>query len=741
MARRPAAQDSQSAPADPAPRLERIAVLFVHGQGEQTPMTDVVDLVESVWRTDPRAAEPAQPGRAPVYSVPLYDRETSAQRRIVTRIVDNKQVDFYQFYWADLMEGNRFVHLWKWFTALMTRKPSEVPAALWPVRQVTMGIALFVAAWGPALALLTALRLHDGGNTAAAVELGLALLAGFILNPDASILPQAANKAQADKTAESQAQWGLRLILAAGLLLAVYPLLPIADGLLRLAAAVVISLVAGVAAAALLGGALGRLLRSKPPPDWLGSTRAKSQRGWLAVLATVIAAYVLALWVGAEVRAGWRWNNAVALALAASALYAIPAVLRPSRRAGAFGTGMSLIVASLVVSAPLILRLRAPDLPAAPIETPMMRVHEVAFGITFLTALFVGLFGRLLDRSFLVPVMADSARMLSDSPVNIPNQNRIRQRGIELLEMLHNRKGNTQGGQRPYDRIVVLAHSLGSVVAYRLLSHYWGAVYDELAVEAARAQAADVEAAAAALGAASKKGAPVPQPALIAWRKAVRAYWRALNPRPYEAGGARPVRPWLISDFITIGNPLTYARLLLESSDAEFLKQIQLFKRHPTSPPQGRGTDGAGASFGPIFDREGWPHHAALFAATCWTNLFFPHYGLVRGDIVGGVVRGEPPEGLGWGILDVELGDDQTVEGFTHGEYWKWPTPSIHTPGDLPAPMHVAALRDALGLFDAGDPADRAAADQRLLTPRESYLATWPPAQPLAAPILREGAP
>ena len=44
-----AASQSWATPPD-----ERIAVVFVHGQGEQTPMTDVVELVESVWRTDSR---------------------------------------------------------------------------------------------------------------------------------------------------------------------------------------------------------------------------------------------------------------------------------------------------------------------------------------------------------------------------------------------------------------------------------------------------------------------------------------------------------------------------------------------------------------------------------------------------------------------------------------------------------------------------------------------------------------
>ena len=158
----------------------------------------------------------------------------------------------------------------------------------------------------------------------------------------------------------------------------------------------------------------------------------------------------------------------------------------------------------------------------------------------------------------------------------------------------------------------------------------------------------------------------------------------------------------------------------MAGSDGEFTADVELYKRHPTSPPQGRETGGA------MFD-HGWLHHAGLFATTCWTNLYFPPRGLIGGDVIGGRIAGDPPGGLGRGVLDVSLAHDPTVRGFTHNEYWRWPgheplqvAPARPGEGAPALSPHVAALRDALGLFHR-TAADFAGADERLLSPEAAY--------------------
>ena len=57
-----------------AKKRRRTAVLFVHVQGEQSPMDDLLQLAYTIWETDPKAAPGGQLGN--LISVP---RETAEE--------------------------------------------------------------------------------------------------------------------------------------------------------------------------------------------------------------------------------------------------------------------------------------------------------------------------------------------------------------------------------------------------------------------------------------------------------------------------------------------------------------------------------------------------------------------------------------------------------------------------------------------------------------------------------------
>ena len=63
-------------------------------------------------------------------------------------------------------------------------------------------------------------------------------------------------------------------------------------------------------------------------------------------------------------------------------------------------------------------------------------------------------------------VLGDAARYLHVAPHNIQCRNEIRQAGVELLNELHN-------PDRNYSRILIVGHSLGSVIGYDILTHSW----------------------------------------------------------------------------------------------------------------------------------------------------------------------------------------------------------------------------------------------------------------------------
>jgi hypothetical protein len=91
--------------------------------------------------------------------------------------------------------------------------------------------------------------------------------------------------------------------------------------------------------------------------------------------------------------------------------------------------------------------------------------------------------------------------------------------------------------------------------------------------------------------------------------------------------------PWLITDLVTVGSPLSHAAMLLASTRAELLERQQEMEL-PLAPPK-RNLEGA-LAYPVNYVVQGQKrtlqvlHHGAMFACTRWTNIYFP------GDFVGG---------------------------------------------------------------------------------------------------------
>ena len=71
----------------------------------------------------------------------------------------------------------------------------------------------------------------------------------------------------------------------------------------------------------------------------------------------------------------------------------------------------------------------------------------------------------IITNSFVVPYFGRVVRYTRATPENIAARENIRQRGLRLLSDL----------QKDYDRIILVGHSLGSILALDLLSHFWAA--------------------------------------------------------------------------------------------------------------------------------------------------------------------------------------------------------------------------------------------------------------------------
>lgn len=128
------------------------AVLLIHGIGEQHPMDTLRGFVETVWTKDP-AGKNKYAG-VHVWSKPDNVSDTFELRRLTTsQNADGVRTDFFEFYWAHLMQGTKISHVFAWIRTLILRWPRNVPrqlrlayVVLWIATLVVLGLLLNAAA-------------------------------------------------------------------------------------------------------------------------------------------------------------------------------------------------------------------------------------------------------------------------------------------------------------------------------------------------------------------------------------------------------------------------------------------------------------------------------------------------------------------------------------------------------------------------------------------------------------------
>jgi hypothetical protein len=270
-------------------------------------------------------------------------------------------------------------------------------------------------------------------------------------------------------------------------------------------------------------------------------------------------------------------------------------------------------------------------------------------------------------------IVGDAARYLHVAPANIQSRHAIRHAGVTLLKELHT---------RGYDRIIIVGHSLGSVIGYDILTHAWPAFNAADPVDEHQQKHPDpkVDAldALEALAIAATRGENVA--GRIA--DAQRDYFRELR-----SNGNR----WRVSDFITLGSPLAHSAILLARDGAALERKIK-DREFPSCLPDLETVSRDKQVVQRFsYDASGThrkPNHSAVFAPTRWTNLYFPCRWLVRGDLVGGPINGI----LGRGVTDVSVTTTARSGLVLHTLYW--------TPETRGASPHIASLRTVLDLGD-----------------------------------------
>jgi hypothetical protein len=292
-----------------------------------------------------------------------------------------------------------------------------------------------------------------------------------------------------------------------------------------------------------------------------------------------------------------------------------------------------------------------------------------------------------VNAAFLQPYLGDAGRYFRGSPANVAVRRTIRKEAVDMLDRLH-----TSG---LYDRIIVVAHSLGCVISYDMLRAYFSRVCDELPPVAGFGDDFKY------IDTASWQPN---QPASREEKKALRQKARNVIAEIAHATVNRPARDtayrsWLVTDFVTLGNALTHAHFLMclgesrEDLEKDFQRRVRE-REFPTCPPKRLDRDGLLAFDNPKTAAK-TVHHGALFGLTRWTNIYFPLEQLFWGDAIGGPVA--PIFGSHIVDLPVSTRTGGGADFFTHTAYW-----DVERRPDFRNAPHIVALRNAVDLAESG---------------------------------------
>ncbi|MHA7773826.1 hypothetical protein [Roseibium sp. M-1] len=295
--------------------------------------------------------------------------------------------------------------------------------------------------------------------------------------------------------------------------------------------------------------------------------------------------------------------------------------------------------------------------------------------------------GVVLLHSFLVPYFGDVARYVEASPANIERRQAVRERGLQLLRDLHQ--------DDDYERIIIVSHSLGTIIAYDLLNLFWA----EAGPNKHNPYSREAEKAFAELDKWLNDTGDS-ELDLEKFRQNQRKISLALSAKDNQAEPGQKVI-WRISDFVTLGSPLTHAEFLLSRDEEGFKKLCQervVSQCPPLQEPDTRRNRNTFMFTPPETDRF-FPNHAAVFSAVRWTNIYDQHNWILF--LLGDVISGSVTENFGDGIREdkvrIQRGSLNLPHFFTHTKYWDW---QDDWDKSTKLPKHMVSLREAVNLLD-----------------------------------------
>lgn len=290
----------------------------------------------------------------------------------------------------------------------------------------------------------------------------------------------------------------------------------------------------------------------------------------------------------------------------------------------------------------------------------------------------------------------DVVRYLDTSPRSYQVRREIRKGIVDLLVNLHKATLETEPGKPRYQRIIVVAHSLGAFIAYDGIAYLWGHANQLLGDDRHRRGApdglAELERIASDLPEQCfAAGTTISEQQVTQYQAAQRQLWLGIRKQGY---------PWLITDFITLGTPMYFTDRLYTRNVKAFAKKVRGGEL-PTCPPQSEGDPDNNLNHTKLWFswRNGKRReldHKAAFAVVRWTNMWFPARWGFFGDWFG--ERLAPL--FGNGIRDIAIKGNRRMRWFLRSRYFPGYAHALYLkfPEDGRDESVTAQLRKALDL-------------------------------------------
>ena len=306
-------------------------------------------------------------------------------------------------------------------------------------------------------------------------------------------------------------------------------------------------------------------------------------------------------------------------------------------------------------------------------------------------------------RGIFLRVIGDVPRYVNANPNNIAARNAVRKRAVDMIVQLH----KAEHENKPlYDRIIVVGHSLGSVIAHDALGLAFARMQSDFPTISKQDQLAIFELEALC----NRAQQECLETKDFSEEKFQKDFQPAQDKARLALNKAGDQNAWIVSDFISLGSPLTHAEFLLADSQKE-LREQQSKRKLWTCPPvmeQPMGPNVNNHAADTVFtyrsrDKKIRIGGQSVFAFTRWTNFYSPTTLSLWGDLVSGPLKenfGCPvdPKTRLSGIREVDVMRLEHTpvwrRFFTrlanHTKYW-----NLEIDGER---SHLDKLRDALRL-------------------------------------------